>query len=265
MSTTRRRFVLNTAVALAGSTLAAIPAGRASKRSILPFSEYRGYDATGLAALVRSGDASPRQLLDIAIARVEAVNPALNGLTLRHFDMAYDAIERGLPEGPLRGVPYLLKDLGIAMRDTITTDGSVLFRDKMYSYDSTLTQRYRNAGLVMFGKTHSPEFGGTASSESQLFGSTRNPWNTALSAGGSSGGSAALVAAGVVPMAHASDGGGSIRIPAAVCGLVGLKSTRGRLITQEAAKAFDNRTAHREPEAKPLGLAGMHRFSTLFT
>jgi Asp-tRNA(Asn)/Glu-tRNA(Gln) amidotransferase A subunit family amidase len=136
---------------------------------------------------------------------------------------------QGLPDGPFTGVPWLLKDLGIAMKGTVTTNGSAFFKDAIQQHDSTLVARYRRAGLVIFGKTHSPEFGGTASSESALFGDTHNPWNLELSAGGSSGGSAAAVAAGIVPAAHASDGGGSIRIPASACGLFGLKPTRGRV------------------------------------
>jgi Asp-tRNA(Asn)/Glu-tRNA(Gln) amidotransferase A subunit family amidase len=147
----------------------------------------------------------------------------------KHYELARGFIEKGLPDGPFQGVPYLLKDLGIALDGTVTTQGSLFFRTAIYDYDSTLVRRYKNAGLVIFGKTHSPEFGGTPSSESRLFGATHNPWKLDLSAGGSSGGAAAAVAAGIVPAAHGSDGGGSIRIPASACGLFGLKPTRGRV------------------------------------
>jgi Asp-tRNA(Asn)/Glu-tRNA(Gln) amidotransferase A subunit family amidase len=126
-------------------------------------------------------------------------------------------------------VPFLLKDLGISLKGTITTHGSRFFQDHVASLNSTLVERYRRAGLVIFGKTHSPEFGGSPSSESVLFGATRNPWNLERSAGGSSGGTAAAIAAGIVPAGHASDGGGSIRIPASCCGLFGMKPTRGRV------------------------------------
>jgi Asp-tRNA(Asn)/Glu-tRNA(Gln) amidotransferase A subunit family amidase len=225
---TRRDFVRDAAL-LAGGSFAFSRAAPVFAREPLGFAEYRRHDAVGLAALVRKGDASPGELLEIAIARTEDVNPTLNAVVTRHYELAREAVARGLPDGPLRGVPYLLKDLGIALAGTVTTQGSVFFRDAVYDYDSTLVTRYRSAGLVIFGKTHSPELGGTATTESQLFGDTHNPWNPERSAGGSSGGSAAAVAAGIVPAAHASDGGGSIRIPASACGLFGLKPTRGRV------------------------------------
>ncbi|MCA9511829.1 MAG: amidase, partial [Myxococcales bacterium] len=172
---------------------------------------------------------SPAELLELAIARAEAVEPAIRAITVRHFELAREAARGALPDGPLRGVPWLLKDLGIGMRGTVTTEGSRLFADAVRDADSTLTERYRAAGLVIFGKTHSPEFGGSPSSESALHGATHNPWDLARSPGGSSGGSAAAVAAGIVPAAHATDGGGSIRIPASSCGLFGMKPTRGRV------------------------------------
>lgn len=193
------------------------------------FEEYRRYDAAGLAALVNSGDASPLELLDLAIARAEAVNPKLNAIVVEHFELARKAASGKLPKGALHGVPYLLKDLGIAMQDTVTTEGSRFFKAALHSKDSTVVERYRAAGLVIFGKTHSPEFGSSPSSESTLYGTTHNPWDLSRSAGGSSGGSAAAVAAGIVPLAHATDGGGSIRIPASSCGLFGMKPTRGRV------------------------------------
>ena len=193
------------------------------------FAEYRALDAVALAEIVRKGEADPLELLDIAVARAEAVNDKITAITVEHFELARETIKAGLPEGPRRGVPYLLKDLGVAMSGTITTEGSKFFSDQRHDYDSSIVTRYKEAGLVLFGKTHSPEFGSSPSSESALHGATRNPWDPSRSAGGSSGGSAAAVAAGVVPAAHATDGGGSIRIPASACGLVGLKPTRGRV------------------------------------
>ncbi len=221
---TRRQFLAaSTGAALA---LGSFPSFAGQSRT---FAEYRSHDATGLAELVRRGDASPAELLELAIARTEAVNPKINAVVVEHYELARRAAARKLPDGPLRGVPYLLKDLAVAMRDTVTTEGSRFFRDARHSEDNTLVERFRAAGLVIFGKTHSPEFGSSPSSESALFGTTHNPWNLERSAGGSSGGSAAAVAAGIVPAAHASDGGGSIRIPASACGLFGLKTTRGRV------------------------------------
>lgn len=222
---TRRDVLKAGAVLMAGSGLAAaVPAAKG-----LPFSEYAGFDALGLAQLVRRGDVSALELLEAAIARTEAVNPVLNAVVLRHYDLAREAIARGLPEGPFHGVPFLLKDLGISLRGTVTSEGSRFFRDAVAAYDSTLVERYRAAGLVIFGKSASPEFGGAAATESTLWGPSRNPWNTALTPGGSSGGAAGAVAAGILPIAHATDGGGSIRIPAACCGLFGLKPTRDRI------------------------------------
>lgn len=225
---TRRQFILDSAL-LAAAATTGVASHSAMAAKARGFEEYRSYDAMGLAQLVRKGDASAGELLDLALARSAAVNPKINAIVADHSDLARAAIKQGLPDAPFTGVPWLLKDLGIAMKGTVTTHGSVFFKDALADHDSTLVTRYRRAGLVIFGKTHSPEFGGTASSESALFGDTRNPWNLALSAGGSSGGSAAAVAAGIVPAAHASDGGGSIRIPASACGLFGIKPTRGRV------------------------------------
>lgn len=222
----RRNFLK--ASATTAAIAATAPFGAADTQS-KAFQEYRQYDAIALANKVKRGEVSPSELLDLAISRCEAVNPTLNAVVLQHFDLARAAVKKGLPQGALKGVPFLLKDLGIAMDGTITTHGSRFFKDNRPSYDSTLVKRYKAAGLAIFGKTHSPEFGGTASSESALFGQTHNPWNLQHSAGGSSGGAAAAVAAGIVPAAHASDGGGSIRIPASACGLFGLKPSRGRV------------------------------------
>ena len=194
----------------------------------LTYEEYAAHDAVGLAALIDKGEVSAGEVLEAAIARAEAVNPAINAVVLKHYDLARQSLARGKPTGPLAGVPWLLKDLGIYLAGTVTTSGSGMFRDAVADFDSSLVERYRRAGLVIFGKTASPEFGLTATTESRLWGHTRNPWNRGHTTGGSSGGAAAAIAAGIVPAAHASDGGGSIRIPASNCGLFGLKVSRGR-------------------------------------
>ena len=190
--------------------------------------ELARYDGLGLAALVRSREVSATELLDASIARVEALNPEINAVVTRLYDQARAAIAAGLPAGPFTGVPYLLKDLGAHYAGTVTSYGSALFKDFVVHHDSEITARLKRAGLVIFGKTNTPEMGLASSTEPRLFGPTRNPWNLAHSAGGSSGGSAAAVASGMAPMAHATDGGGSIRIPASACGLFGLKPTRAR-------------------------------------
>jgi len=190
--------------------------------------EYDRTDGLGLAELVRRGDVAPSELLEAAIERVERLDPGLNAVIHRMYDEARSAVAAGLPPGPFAGVPYLLKDLGAISAGTPTAFGSALFRDAVASRDSEIVARSRRAGLVILGKTNTPELGLSTSTEPRLFGPTRNPWNRARSAGGSSGGAAAAVAAGMVPMAHASDGGGSIRIPASACGLFGLKVTRAR-------------------------------------
>jgi len=192
------------------------------------FKEYNDYDALGLADLIRARDVSAEEILEAAIERVEAVNPALNAVICTMYDHARQALAAGVPDGPFSGVPYMLKDLGVFYQGVPTTAGSRMFADFVPDHDSTIVERYRGAGLVIMAKTNTPEFGAAGTTEPVLHGPTRNPWNLAHSAGGSSGGSAAAVAAGVLPMAHATDGGGSIRIPAAQCGLFGLKPTRGR-------------------------------------
>lgn len=192
------------------------------------FADYELYDAVGLAELVRRRETSPEELLDAAIARAEAYNPAINAICLLMLDEARAAIAAGLPEGPFSGVPFLLKDLGAMYAGAPLTNGSALFADFVPEYDSELVARHRRAGLVVFGRTSTPELGLCYTTEPTLYGPTRNPWNLDRVAGGSSGGAAAAVAAGIVPAAHASDGGGSIRVPASCCGLFGLKPTRGR-------------------------------------
>lgn len=191
--------------------------------------EYDRYDALGLAELIRKKELTPLELLTAVRQRAQALNPRLNAFCHLFFDKAEAQIKQGLPNGPLSGVPFALKDLGQYLTGTITSAGSRVWRDSVATFDSTLVTRYKGAGLVIFGKTNSPELGLTTTTESVLYGNTRNPWNLEKTAGGSSGGSAAAVAARVIPAAHASDGGGSIRIPASCCGLFGLKPTRGRV------------------------------------
>lgn len=192
------------------------------------FNDYERYDALGLAALVASKQVTPEELLDAALARTDARNPALNAVVFRWEDAARRAIQAGLPAGPFQGVPFLLKDLGTPYAGQPMSSGSGLFAAFVADHDSELVARWRAAGLVAFGRTASPEFGLTSTTESRLHGATHNPWDVERTPGGSSGGSAAAVAAGIVPMASASDGGGSIRIPASCCGLFGMKPTRGR-------------------------------------
>ena len=227
----RRELLRGSALLAAGAALSPALQSCASApppRAIRQLEEYRSYDAVGLAELVRRGEADPRELLEYAIQSAEASNPSLNFMAVRLYDHARQSIIKGLPAGPLAGVPYLLKDLGVHLEGTRTTAGSRLFQDFVSSFTSTIVHRYQQAGLVIFGRTTSPELGKSVTTESLLFGATRNPWNTSLSSGGSSGGAAAAVAAGVLPAAHATDGGGSIRIPASFCGLFGLKPSRGR-------------------------------------
>lgn len=193
------------------------------------FKEYDSYDGVGLAQLVCSGEVSPLELLEEAIARTERVNGELNGVVCKLYDEARAAVDRGLPQGSFSGVPFLLKDLDVSMKGTPCSNGSAMWRDAMADQDSTLVERYKAAGLVVFGKTNSPELGLNPVTEPTVHGPSRNPWDIDMTPGGSSGGSAAMVAGGVLPFAHASDGGGSIRIPSSCCGLVGLKPSRARV------------------------------------
>ena len=203
--------------------------------------EYDRYDALGLAELVARKEITPLELLHAVRQRVESLQPRLNCFSALFFDKAEAQIEAGLPDGSFRGVPFALKDISHQLKGTATTNGSRLFRDNVPDFDSTLVERYKKAGLVLFGKTTSPELGLSPSTESVLFGKTttpefgwkgvtdspltgitRNPWNPRKTPGGSSGGSAAAVAAGMGALTVGTDGGGSIRIPCAFTGLFGL-------------------------------------------
>ena len=192
--------------------------------------EYLKQDATGLAGLVATKQASPSELLDIALELAATHNPALNAIVIDGQDVARRSIDEGLPDGPFTGVPFLIKDLGMAAVDFPTNNGSKLSERMRWPVNSAMFERVRDTGVVTFGRTASPEFGVGPVTEGQVNGApTRNPWNLDHTPGGSSGGSGASVAAGIVPAAHGSDGGGSVRIPASSCGLVGFKPTRARL------------------------------------
>jgi amidase len=185
-------------------------------------------DATAQAHLVRRREAEPVELVESAIERIERLNPMLNAVVTPMYERALAEARGALPDGPFKGVPYLLKDLGAQVAGERYTEGSRFLAGFVSRHDQELVLRHRRAGLVALGKTSTPEFGILPTTEPLLFGATRNPWDLERSSGGSSGGSAAAVAAGMVPLAHASDGGGSIRIPASCCGLFGLKPTRMR-------------------------------------
>jgi amidase len=188
-------------------------------------------DATAQAELVRAGEASPAELVEAAIDRIERLDPELNAVIHRRFDAARAEAAAELPHGPFRGVPFLIKDLGHGFAGDPLHMGMRFLKERDFRcpLDTTLALRFRAAGLVTVGRTNTPELGILPTTEPVAYGPTRNPWDLSRSSGGSSGGAAAAVAAGMVPFAHASDGGGSIRIPASACGLVGLKPTRARV------------------------------------
>lgn len=186
-------------------------------------------DATAQAELVRTKQISPTELLEGAIERIERLNPTLNAVIRPMYNEARKTIEAGLPEGPFTGVPFLLKDLGAMYAGVPQSMSTKLLKDAVSPIDSELTRRHKAAGLVICGKTNTPEFGLVPTTEPELWGASHNPWDVNHSTGGSSGGSAAAVASGMVPFAHANDGGGSIRIPASCCGLFGFKPTRARI------------------------------------
>lgn len=190
--------------------------------------DYLRHDGVGLAALVARGEVHPSELLDEALRRAEAVDPHLGAMASTMEAEARRQIACGETSGPFGGTPFLLKDLRAQYAGTPTSSGSRFFAGTVPEYDTEVVRRHRRAGLVTFGKTKTPELGCNLATEPRWGGPARNPWDTALIPGGSSGGAAALVAARVTPLAHATDGGGSIRIPAACCGLFGLKPTRGR-------------------------------------
>lgn len=189
---------------------------------------YADYDGLGLAELVRKREVTPLELVDACIARIERHNPKLNAVVHKAYDEARAAAKSALPDGAFKGAPFLIKDLGVQVKGWPRTSASHYAAVAADADDSELTRRYRASGVVLVGKTNTPEFGIPGVTHSDKLGACRNPWNTDHVSGGSSGGAASATAAGIVPLAHASDGLGSIRIPAACCGLVGLKTTRDR-------------------------------------
>jgi amidase len=193
------------------------------------FEEYRKHDAISLAGLIARREVSAEEVLEAAIARAEQVNTAINAVVHKQYEQARRAVAAGLPDGPLKGVPYLIKDLGFFETGEPATFGSSLFKEFVADHETAYVARCKKAGLVFMGRSSSPEFGLNPNTEPRLYGSCHNPWNLEYSAGGSSGGAAAAVSASILPVAHATDGGGSIRIPAAQCGLFGLKPSRGRV------------------------------------
>ena len=189
---------------------------------------YADLDATDLARLIARGELTALEVLEEAIQRAERVNPQLNALVYPWFDHARTRVREGLPKGPLHGVPFLLKDLYEDYKGQPQSNGCRALAGTVGDHDAEMVVRYKAAGLNIFGRTTSPEFGLSTTTESELHGATRNPWNPELTSGGSSGGASSMVAAGVIPIANASDGGGSIRVPASCTGLFGLKPTRAR-------------------------------------
>ena len=195
------------------------------------FAEYDRFDGLGLAELVKRREVSPRELVTTAIERIEALNPKLNAVIHTLYDDALAAAGTPLGDGPFAGVPFLIKDLLSWYAGAPIRSGSRILDGFIAPHDSEIVRRYRRSGVLILGKTNTPEFGLTPFTEPELFGPTHNPWDLTRTSGGSSGGSAAAVAAGMVPLAGGGDGGGSIRIPASCCGLFGLKPTRGRVPT----------------------------------
>ena len=193
--------------------------------------DTRWLDATAQAELVRRGEVSPLELVDDAIARIEKLDPEINAVIHRRFDRAREEAKGSLPDGPFRGVPIVIKDLFADSAGDPQHDGMQALKDAGWTAtsDSWLVERFRRAGFVLVGRTNTPELGLVPTTEPVAHGATHNPWDLTRTPGGSSGGAAAAVAAGMTPVAHASDGGGSIRIPASMCGLVGLKPSRGRI------------------------------------
>jgi len=203
-----------------------------------PFSEYPQYDALGLAQLVQSGEVTAGELLKAAQARLAACNPLLNAVVTPMDDLAESLVKNLGNRGPFTGVPFLVKDLMLRFAGIPMSNGSVAMKDYRPAADSEMAARLNAAGLISFGKTNTSELGASSLANNAVFGSTRNPWDLNLNSGGSSGGSAAAVAARIVPMAYASDGGGSIRLPASYCGIFGFKPSRGSNRFEDFSKAW---------------------------
>lgn len=197
----------------------------------MAYTDYGKVDGLGLADLVRRKKISPAELVEEAIKRIEAHNPKLNAVVLPLYERARKMAKGRLPEGPFKGVPFLMKDLLSSLKGVPTSSGNKLWKSIPAKVDTELARRWENSGVIVLGKTNTPEFGLTPYTEAGTLGPAHNPWDTTRSPGGSSGGSGAAVAARIVPLASGGDGGGSIRIPASACGLFGLKPTRGRTPT----------------------------------
>jgi amidase len=195
------------------------------------FPEFHKYDGLGLAELVRTKQISPTELVEEAISRIEAHNPKINAVIYKMYDQARKLAQGTIPDGPFKGIPFLLKDMHATVEGVPTSSGTRMLKDVPQPHDSEIVTRYRAAGLIFLGKTNVPEFSLLPYTEPEAFGPTNNPWDLTRTTGGSSGGSAAAVAARLVPLAGGADGGGSIRIPASCCGVFGLKPTRGRTPT----------------------------------
>lgn len=220
--------------------------GARNLQSVADSDELARLDASAQAALVRSGRVSPLELVDAAIARIERLNPRLNALVTPDFDRARDRarLVNASGAGPFPGVPYAIKDL-LDVKGLRRTSGSRLLRDNVAATSAPLVLRSEDSGLIVLGKTNTPEFALDASTEPLLFGPSRNPWDVSRSPGGSSGGAAVAVSSGMLPMAHASDGGGSIRIPASCCGLFGMKPSRGRMVgSADTDSGVENCVSH---------------------
>ena len=192
------------------------------------FAEYERYDGLGLAELVRARQVQPAELVEAAIERIEARNGPLNAVVHSMYEEARKTAQGPVSDGPFAGVPFLLKDLLALYAGQPTTSSCAFERNYVPDHDSAMVERYKRAGLIVMGKTNTPEYGLKAVTESAVRGPARKPWNTGVTPGGSSGGSGAAIASGMVPAAHGGDGGGSIRVPASCCGLFGMKPTRGR-------------------------------------
>lgn len=234
-----RRNLLTAGAIVGGAATLGIPLSAMAGHASLPMPEYDNLDVTAMVELLKAGEVTPVDLVDAALARFES-RSAINAVAVEHFDRAREQALKlsklghsvraaQMEKVPLQGVPFALKDLYVKLKGTVTTNGCSFFEDDVAAHNSTLVDRYEAAGLNIMAKLTSPEFGQTATTESTLHGNTLNPWSLQHSTGGSSGGSAAVVAARILPAAHASDGGGSIRIPASHCGLFGLKPSRGRV------------------------------------
>ena len=225
----RREFLKGTAATAALALTGGLSTARAQ------MDDFAALDGMAQAKLVRDGSVTPLELVDAAIGRIERLNPKLNAVVFERFEKARAEAQGQLPDGPFRGVPYLIKDLS-ALEGEPLTYGARLFERNVAKADEGDVRLAKAAGFVMVGKSNTPEFGLLPTTESVLLGDAANPWNTDYHTGGSSGGAAAAVAAGMVPCANAGDGGGSIRIPASVCGLVGLKASRDRLAAQNPSR-----------------------------